>query len=164
MILPATSLELYTLNRIQMEHKFSKQKTSYFPLQKNITLAVLSNSKNVQCHLIYYQTILDCQFVSPNVNCLKKIDITTYLFNEEFLICGGKQTNDCYSYHTLKKEYKFICSYSNDFQFNGHCVVQLNYSQTNPNKIHLLSFGRQDTNIMKQTFSIKYKSIFWKIL
>ncbi|ETO01917.1 hypothetical protein RFI_35522, partial [Reticulomyxa filosa] len=76
-----------------------------------------------------------------------------YLFNEELLICDGKQTNDCYSYHTLKKEYKFICSYFNDVQFNGHCIVQLNYSQTNPNKIHLLSFG----NIMKQTFSMKYK-------
>ncbi|ETN97499.1 hypothetical protein RFI_40030, partial [Reticulomyxa filosa] len=64
--------------------------------------------------------------------------------------------------HTLKKQYKYICSYPNDIQFNGHRVVQLNDSQTNPNEIYLLSFGGQDENMMKQTFSMKYKSV-WEI-
>ncbi|ETO02443.1 hypothetical protein RFI_34988, partial [Reticulomyxa filosa] len=84
------------------------------------------------------------------------------LFKEELLLCGGYEINDCYSYHTLKKQYKYICSYPNDVQFNGHCVVQLNNPQTNPNEIHLLSFGGQHKNIMKQIFSMKYKSVLKK--
>ncbi|ETO06156.1 hypothetical protein RFI_31242 [Reticulomyxa filosa] len=84
------------------------------------------------------------------------------LFKDELLVCGGFQTNDCYSYHTLKKQYKYICSYPNDIELRGHCVVQLIHSQTNSNEIHLLSFGGQVKNKMKQTFSMKYKSV-WEI-
>ncbi|ETO00351.1 hypothetical protein RFI_37096 [Reticulomyxa filosa] len=84
------------------------------------------------------------------------------LFKDELLIYGGYTTNDCYSYHTLKKQYKYICSYPNDIQMDGHCVVQLIHSQTNSNEIHLLSFGGQGGNKMKQTFSMKYKSV-WEI-
>ncbi|ETO36325.1 hypothetical protein RFI_00737, partial [Reticulomyxa filosa] len=84
------------------------------------------------------------------------------LFKDEFLVCGGFQTNDCYSYHTLKKQYKYICSYPNDVELRGHCVVQLIHSQINSNEIHLLSFGGQYSNRMKQTFSMKYKSV-WEI-
>ncbi|ETN98934.1 hypothetical protein RFI_38553, partial [Reticulomyxa filosa] len=80
------------------------------------------------------------------------------LFKEELLICGGANTNRCYSYHTLKRQYKYICSYPSDVQFNEHCVVQLNNPQTDPNEIDLLSFGGQNKDIMKQTFSMKYKS------
>ncbi|ETN98179.1 hypothetical protein RFI_39335, partial [Reticulomyxa filosa] len=85
-------------------------------------------------------------------------DAQCILFKEELLICGGKQINDCYSYHTLKKQYKYICSYPNDAKIYGHCIIQLNHPQTNPNEIDLLSFGGQDEDIMKQTFSMKYKS------
>ncbi|ETN98839.1 hypothetical protein RFI_38648, partial [Reticulomyxa filosa] len=81
---------------------------------------------------------------------------------DELLVCGGYQLNDCYSYHTLKKQYKYICSYPSDVQLNVHCVVQLIHSQTNSNEIHLLSFGGQDKNKIKQTFSMKYKSV-WEI-
>ncbi|ETO03666.1 hypothetical protein RFI_33737, partial [Reticulomyxa filosa] len=84
------------------------------------------------------------------------------LFKDELLVCGGFQTSDCYSYHTLKKQYKYICSYPNDVQLYGHCVVQLIHSQTNSNEIHLLSFGGQGENKMKQAFSMKYKSV-WEI-
>ncbi|ETN97141.1 hypothetical protein RFI_40390, partial [Reticulomyxa filosa] len=49
-----------------------------------------------------------------------------------------------------------------DVKLNGHCVVQLNHSQTNPNETHLLSFGGQDEKKIKQTFSMKYKSV-WEI-
>ncbi|ETO00446.1 hypothetical protein RFI_36998, partial [Reticulomyxa filosa] len=85
------------------------------------------------------------------------------LFKDELLICGGYKTNDCYSYHTLKKQYKCICSYPSDVQLDGHCVVQLIHSQHNLNEIHLLSFGGQDTNETKQTFSMKYKNV-WEII
>ncbi|ETN98811.1 hypothetical protein RFI_38677, partial [Reticulomyxa filosa] len=83
-------------------------------------------------------------------------------FKDELLVCGGLQTNDCYSYHTLKKRYKYICSYPNDVQMDRHCVVQLIHSQTNLNEIHLLSFGGQYRYKMKETFSMKYKSV-WEI-
>ncbi|ETO17038.1 hypothetical protein RFI_20295, partial [Reticulomyxa filosa] len=84
------------------------------------------------------------------------------LFKDEILICGGCQLNDCYSYHTLKKQYKYICSYPSDVQMEVHCVVQLIHSQDNSNEIYLLSFGGQGKYIMKQTFSMKYKSV-WEI-
>ncbi|ETO34888.1 hypothetical protein RFI_02199 [Reticulomyxa filosa] len=95
----------------------------------------------------YFQTLLELPKPFTETQCI--------LFKEELLICGGKQTNDCYSYHTLKKEYKHICSYPNDVEFNGHCVVQLNYLQSIPMKFIY-------ENIMKQTFSMKYKSV-WEI-
>ncbi|ETO02417.1 hypothetical protein RFI_35019, partial [Reticulomyxa filosa] len=116
---------------------------------------------------------VDCQFFVSKYSFQKK-ELSEHfqkkthlicLFNSttaELLICGGYTTNDCYSYHTLKKQYKYICSYPNDVQLLGHCVVQLIDSQTNSNEIHLLSFGGQGKNKMKQTFSMKYKSV-WEI-
>ncbi|ETO11037.1 hypothetical protein RFI_26340, partial [Reticulomyxa filosa] len=83
-------------------------------------------------------------------------------FKDEILICGGYETNCCYSYHTLKKQYKYICSYPNGVRFNAHCIVQLAHPQADSNEIHLLSFGGQDKNKIKQTFSMKYKSV-WEI-
>ncbi|ETO02302.1 hypothetical protein RFI_35133 [Reticulomyxa filosa] len=82
------------------------------------------------------------------------------MFNDEILVCGGSETNECYSYHTLKKHYKYICSYPNDVKFNGHCVLQWKHSQTEANKIHLLSFGGQGKDKMKQTFSMTYQSVW----
>ncbi|ETO26659.1 hypothetical protein RFI_10476 [Reticulomyxa filosa] len=82
------------------------------------------------------------------------------LFKDEILVCGGTGTSDCYSYHTLKKQYKYVCSYPSDVKLNGHCVVQLIHSPTNPNGINLLSFGGQGKYQMKQTFSMKYKSVW----
>ncbi|ETO34535.1 hypothetical protein RFI_02559 [Reticulomyxa filosa] len=81
------------------------------------------------------------------------------LFKDEILICGA---DDCYSYHTMKKQYKYICSYPNDVQLSANYVVQLTHSQTNPSEIHLLSFGGQCKNEMKQTLFMKYKSV-WEI-
>ncbi|ETO30698.1 hypothetical protein RFI_06423 [Reticulomyxa filosa] len=56
----------------------------------------------------------------------------------ELLLCGGYETNDCYSYHTRMMQYKYVCSYPNDIKFDGHCVIQLNHSQTNPNEIYFV--------------------------
>ncbi|ETO00177.1 hypothetical protein RFI_37274 [Reticulomyxa filosa] len=89
-------------------------------------------------------------------------DSACILCKDEILICGGIKTNRCYSYHILKKQYKYICSYPEDVQLNGHCVLQLVHLQTNPDEIHLLSFGGQGKGETKQTFSMKYKSV-WEI-
>ncbi|ETO26658.1 hypothetical protein RFI_10475 [Reticulomyxa filosa] len=82
------------------------------------------------------------------------------LFKEEILVCGGYVTNSCYSYHILKEQYKYICSYPNSVQLYGHCILQLTHLQTNPNEIHLLSFGGQGKHEMKQTFSMTYRSVW----
>ncbi|ETO15006.1 hypothetical protein RFI_22363 [Reticulomyxa filosa] len=47
------------------------------------------------------------------------------LHKHELLICGGYNQRACYSYHTIKNEYKFICEYPRDVELNGHCVVKL---------------------------------------
>ncbi|ETO03220.1 hypothetical protein RFI_34190, partial [Reticulomyxa filosa] len=78
-------------------------------------------------------------------------------FKDEVLICGGYKTNDCYSYHTLQKKYKYICSYPADVELIGHCVVKI--KQTD-DVIHLLSFGGQGCETVKQTFVMKYKSVW----
>ncbi|ETO02869.1 hypothetical protein RFI_34544, partial [Reticulomyxa filosa] len=47
------------------------------------------------------------------------------LHKYEILICGGYDQRACYSYHTLKNEYKFICKYPIGVGLYGHCVVKL---------------------------------------
>ncbi|ETO13714.1 hypothetical protein RFI_23656, partial [Reticulomyxa filosa] len=76
----------------------------------------------------------------------------------ELLICGGYKERNCYSYHTLKNEYKFICSYPNDVNLNGHCVVKLvdNNKNKDSNEITLLSFG----GYYKHTLIMKYVSVW----
>ncbi|ETO02064.1 hypothetical protein RFI_35372 [Reticulomyxa filosa] len=81
-------------------------------------------------------------------------------FNDEILICGGFNNQKCYSYHTTKRQYKYICSYPENIELKGHCVVQLVHLQTSPNELHLLSFGGQGANINKATFSMEYKSVW----
>ncbi|ETO15090.1 hypothetical protein RFI_22274 [Reticulomyxa filosa] len=68
------------------------------------------------------------------------------LYKHEILIC------ECYSYHTLKNEYKFICKYPSAIKLHGHCVVKL----INNNEITLLSFG----GLFKHTLIMKYVSIW----
>ncbi|ETO05804.1 hypothetical protein RFI_31592, partial [Reticulomyxa filosa] len=43
----------------------------------------------------------------------------------ELLICGGYEQRACYSYHTLKNEYQFICEYPRHVELYGHCVVKM---------------------------------------
>ncbi|ETO10602.1 hypothetical protein RFI_26777 [Reticulomyxa filosa] len=73
----------------------------------------------------------------------------------ELLICGGTHNRDCYSYHTLTNEYKFICSYPSDVKLFGHCVVKL-IDNKNSNEITLLSFG----GFFKHTLVMKYVSVW----
>ncbi|ETO34208.1 hypothetical protein RFI_02885 [Reticulomyxa filosa] len=74
----------------------------------------------------------------------------------EILICGGYSQSDCYSYHTLKDEYKFICKYPSDVSLNGHCVVKL---ADDDNVITLLSFGGYPFS-NKHTLLMKYVSVW----
>ncbi|ETO10973.1 hypothetical protein RFI_26403 [Reticulomyxa filosa] len=79
-------------------------------------------------------------------------DYQYVLHKHEILICGGYDRRVCYSYHTIKNDYKFICDYPSDVKLNGHCVVKLaNKNKKDSNKITLLSFGgsHQHTLMMK---------------
>ncbi|ETO34272.1 hypothetical protein RFI_02820 [Reticulomyxa filosa] len=78
----------------------------------------------------------------------------------ELLICGSVTNRSCYSYHTLKNEYKFICEYPSHVQLVGYCVVKL-ADNKDSNQITLLSFGG-DKNL-RHTLVMKYVSIWSNI-
>ncbi|ETO34805.1 hypothetical protein RFI_02282 [Reticulomyxa filosa] len=79
------------------------------------------------------------------------------LHKHELLLCGGANKRTCYSYHTLKNEYKFICKYPRDVELNGHCVMKLvDNDNEDSNQIILLSFG----GYPKHTLTMKYVSIW----
>ncbi|ETO35911.1 hypothetical protein RFI_01151 [Reticulomyxa filosa] len=83
------------------------------------------------------------------------------LHKHELLICGGYLQRNCYSYHTIKNEYKFICEYPNDITLLGHCVVKMinNKNKDNNNEITLLSFGGS-LFIKRHTLIMKYVSVW----
>ncbi|ETO28590.1 hypothetical protein RFI_08540, partial [Reticulomyxa filosa] len=78
------------------------------------------------------------------------------LFNKEILICGGENSNLCYSYHTLKRQYKLICSYPQGVRLNGHAVLEL--AKVGRKTTILLSFGGKH----KHTLAMKYRSVWNK--
>ncbi|ETO27770.1 WD-40 repeat-containing protein, partial [Reticulomyxa filosa] len=86
-------------------------------------------------------------------------DIQCVVYNHEILICGGWEKNDCYSYHTIKRQYKFICSYPKDVTLWGHCVVKLVHHNQDANGITLLSFGGSKF-IQRHTLVMKYVSVW----
>ncbi|ETO23822.1 hypothetical protein RFI_13343 [Reticulomyxa filosa] len=73
----------------------------------------------------------------------------------EILICGGFQNNECYSYHTIKEQYKHICSYPKEMLFSGHTVVS-RVEASSSRAITLLSFGGHP----KHTLVMKYVSVW----
>ncbi|ETO03400.1 hypothetical protein RFI_34010, partial [Reticulomyxa filosa] len=81
-------------------------------------------------------------------------------FKDEILICGGSNTGQCYSYHTQKKKYRRMCSYPENVQLNGHCVLQWSDPRINLNTINLLSFGGQPEKKDKYAFKMKYQSVW----
>ncbi|ETO34187.1 hypothetical protein RFI_02907 [Reticulomyxa filosa] len=87
------------------------------------------------------------------------------LHKHELLICGGYEQRACYSYHTVKNEYKFICRYPSDIKLNGHCVVKLVNKNNNKdnNEITLLSFGSSSFGENKHTLVMKYVSVWSNI-
>ncbi|ETO00853.1 hypothetical protein RFI_36589 [Reticulomyxa filosa] len=76
-------------------------------------------------------------------------------YKYEIIICGGPFQNGCYSYNTLKQEYKHICNYPVNIQLKGHCVMKL-VENKDDNTIILLSFG----GVSKHTLVMKYISIW----
>ncbi|ETO07211.1 hypothetical protein RFI_30183 [Reticulomyxa filosa] len=81
------------------------------------------------------------------------------LHKHELLICGHKNNRRCYSYHTLKNEYKLICEYPSVVEFEGHCVVKLDNKNKDSNEITLLSFGGDEYS-NKCTLVMKYVSVW----
>ncbi|ETO35981.1 hypothetical protein RFI_01081 [Reticulomyxa filosa] len=73
------------------------------------------------------------------------LDAQCITYKDEILIYGGYQQRNCYSYHIIKHENKLICSYPDDIDLEGHCVVKMVNNDKNDNKdsneITLLSFG-----------------------
>ncbi|ETO12233.1 hypothetical protein RFI_25143 [Reticulomyxa filosa] len=86
-------------------------------------------------------------------------------YKHEIIICGGWYKKACYSYHTIKNEYKFICEYPSDIKLHRHFVVKMVDSNNNNNKdinqITLLSFGGHEN---KHTLVMKYVSVWSNIL
>ncbi|ETO33355.1 WD-40 repeat protein [Reticulomyxa filosa] len=83
------------------------------------------------------------------------------LHKHEILICGGYKQRACYSYHTLKDEYEFICKYPSHVILDGHCVVNLvRNSSKNSNETTLLSFGSSWNGKNKHTLVMKYVSVW----
>ncbi|ETO19971.1 hypothetical protein RFI_17249, partial [Reticulomyxa filosa] len=105
------------------------------------------------------------QQINTHFQTLKELPAPLYqsqcvLHKCELLICGGNDERACYSYHTLKNEYKFICQYPRDVILDGHCVVKLVDSNSNNdkdnNQITLLSFGGSPH--LRHTLVMKYLS------
>ncbi|ETO16101.1 hypothetical protein RFI_21258 [Reticulomyxa filosa] len=78
------------------------------------------------------------------------------VYKNEILICGVKHKKDCYSYHTVKNQYRHICSYPTSAKLNGHCVIKL--VSDNPKYVTLLSFG--GTKNKKHTLIMNYVSVW----
>ncbi|ETO35886.1 hypothetical protein RFI_01175 [Reticulomyxa filosa] len=74
------------------------------------------------------------------------------LLKDELLICGGENNNKCYSYHLVKKQYEYICSYPSGVELKGHCVLQLSHQGDNPDEIHLYPLeDKMQANIWSHT-------------
>ncbi|ETO04965.1 hypothetical protein RFI_32431 [Reticulomyxa filosa] len=76
-------------------------------------------------------------------------------YKDEILICGGFLGKICYSYHTRKNRYKYICSYPEEIKLHGHCVVK-RINKDDPNEITLLSFGGG----MRHALILNYESVW----
>ncbi|ETO33560.1 hypothetical protein RFI_03542 [Reticulomyxa filosa] len=108
------------------------------------------------------------QQITTHFQTLKELPIQLeqsqcVLHKHELLICGCYVERACYSYHTLKDEYKFICEYPSDVKLKGHCVVKLLDSNSNNdkdnNQITLLSFGGSLIT-KRHTLMMKYVSVW----
>ncbi|ETO36289.1 hypothetical protein RFI_00774 [Reticulomyxa filosa] len=113
----------------------------------------LSNNKDMDT-LSPFETLSHLPFPLTRSQCV--------LYKQEILIWGGWKQMNCYSYHVLKNQYKFICSYPKNVTLIGHNVIELIKDNKNSNYITLLSFGGQGENKKKHTLVMKYTSVWDK--
>ncbi|ETO17336.1 hypothetical protein RFI_19986 [Reticulomyxa filosa] len=109
------------------------------------------NKKQTIITSIPFQNLKDLPIPLDKSQCL--------LHKQEILICGGNNERACYSYHTLKNEYKFICEYPKNVELFGHCVVKLMDNNKDSNEITLLSFGGCEY-AKRHTLIMKYVSVW----
>ncbi|ETO08861.1 hypothetical protein RFI_28526 [Reticulomyxa filosa] len=114
-------------------------------------------SKQDQHLITPFQTLRDLPTQLDQAQCV--------LHKHEILICGGRNEQTCYSYDTLKNEYKFICDYPSHVKLHGHCVMRLiDNNNKDRNQITLLSFGSMSYGKNKHTLVMKYVSVWSNIL
>ncbi|ETO35187.1 hypothetical protein RFI_01888 [Reticulomyxa filosa] len=90
------------------------------------------------------------------------------VFGDEILILGGNDRGSCYSYHTIKKGYRFITLYPERAATQGHIVVrydkilhnQLNPESENGLEMVLLSIGGKREIRPSHTLVMKYHSVW----
>ncbi|ETO08510.1 hypothetical protein RFI_28874 [Reticulomyxa filosa] len=73
----------------------------------------------------------------------------------EILICGDARKRECYSFHTQKNRYEFVCSYPEDVKLEGRCVVK-RVNKNNSDDITLLSFS----GMHEHALVMKYVSVW----
>ncbi|ETO04270.1 hypothetical protein RFI_33128 [Reticulomyxa filosa] len=96
------------------------------------------------------------------------IDASVFLNGDEILILGGNDRGSCYSYHTIKKGYRFITLYPERAATQGHIVVrydkilhnQLNPESENGLEMVLLSIGGKREIRPSHTLVMKYHSVW----
>ncbi|ETO01867.1 hypothetical protein RFI_35573, partial [Reticulomyxa filosa] len=76
----------------------------------------------------------------------------------ELFICGTYLKHYCYSYHTLKNEYRLICRYPYEVILEGYCVVK-RINPNNADDITLLCFGGKKFSD-KRTLIMQYRSVW----
>ncbi|ETO21854.1 hypothetical protein RFI_15350 [Reticulomyxa filosa] len=78
---------------------------------------------------------------------------------DEILICGGPKKRKCYSYHTIKNEYKLICEYPSNIKLDGHSVIEL-VNTKKDNTVILLSFGGNEKHTMVMNYASVWNKFF----
>ncbi|ETO00431.1 hypothetical protein RFI_37011 [Reticulomyxa filosa] len=107
------------------------------------------NKRQTSITSIHFQSVKNLPIPLSYSQCV--------LHKHEILVCGGYYQRGCYSYHTRKNKYKFICEYPSDVVLWGHCVVDLiDNNSKDSNEITLLSFG----GWTKHTLVMKYVSVW----
>ncbi|ETO34588.1 hypothetical protein RFI_02503 [Reticulomyxa filosa] len=94
-----------------------------------------------------FETLASLPIPIANTQCV--------IHKYEVLICGSFYNDVCYSYHTVKDQYKQICVYPTNIRLRGHSVVKL-VNNNDSNDITLLSFGGDH----KHTLVMKYISVW----
>ncbi|ETO12225.1 hypothetical protein RFI_25152 [Reticulomyxa filosa] len=131
---------------IFMNKKKNWSFTSLFFLKKPKNFSNINNMSNQ-----IFQALKKLPLPLEHAQCV--------LHKYELIICGDRE---CYSYHTLKNEYKFICEYPERVSLQKHCVVKLADNNRNDNnQITLLSFGGY--GYPKHTLVMKYVSVWSNI-